>query len=308
MKQNTELSPGEKLTAAVGDFREFIEALPESERMEKAWGAKETLAHLVFGLESYVAQVQAVLAGKKPEPPHGRFDEINTQAVTASRGASFTEFLQRHQTACNYLVTTAAIYNQTEIIFTLKKGSSFRRNLAQYMAAEAGHIHAHHQMLERQYRREYLSDVDKLQQTVADFCQFVHSQPKISQPSEMLEMHELLASLLFWHEQYLGQIEGILAQKPVAELSGTRKVLQDTAVFQHHHTPTSELLRRFQSANDQLCAYGRTLDVQNIILTIYVPARHRFTLDYAITRIEKHIHTHYQKLVVQTKMANPASH
>lgn len=52
----------DELRQAVDQFHRLIADLPETALVEKAWGPKEALAHLVFWLESYVLQVEAILA------------------------------------------------------------------------------------------------------------------------------------------------------------------------------------------------------------------------------------------------------
>ena len=128
------------LRQAVGEFRHFVSGLPEPALVEKAWGPKEALAHLVFWLESYVTQVEALLAGQTPELPSGRFDDLNAEVVTASRGVPVTELLRRHLVACERLYQVAESHDPENIVLVLKQGSAFRHPLPVYMTAEAGHI------------------------------------------------------------------------------------------------------------------------------------------------------------------------
>jgi hypothetical protein len=63
----------ERLRETVEAFCRFIEQLPEAALAEQEWRPKEVLAHLLFYHESYVAQVEAPVAGEPFEPPKGRF-------------------------------------------------------------------------------------------------------------------------------------------------------------------------------------------------------------------------------------------
>src|SRR6266511_6260393 len=88
-----------QLHDAVDTLHRFIRTLPPAALVEKVWGAKEVLAHLVFWIESYILQLEAIQAGSVPLPPQGRFDDLNLQVVAASRGVAVDELLRRHQRA-----------------------------------------------------------------------------------------------------------------------------------------------------------------------------------------------------------------
>jgi hypothetical protein len=93
------MNANEELPEVVAEFGQFIRGLPEEALVNKAWGPKEVLAHLVFWIESFVTQLEAVLAGEPYEPPQGRFEEINAQVINASRSIAVEELLRRHRVA-----------------------------------------------------------------------------------------------------------------------------------------------------------------------------------------------------------------
>jgi hypothetical protein len=286
----------EELCQAVGDIRRFIVALPQADFVEKAWGPREVLAHLVFWIESYVTQVDALLAGETPLLLQGRFDDLNAQAVQASRGVSVEELLRRHQAACEHLCQVARTHDPESIVFVLKKGSSFRRSLPQYLSAEASHIRSHQRILERQVDRAYMGEIEKLKETVDAFCQFVQELPDADLVEQEWGPMEVLAHLVFWHERHVAQIESILAQEPFAGPEGRPKDLNAYAVKAGRSQPVGELVHRLQVADERLRSFGRTLDPQDVVLEVQ---SHLHTLEGAIARIEAHIRNHHRRLMRQ---------
>ncbi|HEX6384797.1 MAG TPA: maleylpyruvate isomerase N-terminal domain-containing protein [Anaerolineae bacterium] len=284
----------DELCRAVDEFRRFISSLPETVLVEKAWGPKEALAHLVFWLESYVTQVEALLAGETPGLPRGRFDDLNAEVVAASRGVSLAELLRRHHVACERLYQVAESHDPESIVLVLKQGSAFQHPLSTYMTAEASHIRWHQQILERQIGGGYLDEVEKLRETVAVFCRFIRELPEVDLAVQTWGPKEVLAHLVFWHERYVAQIEALRAGEPFAGPEGRLKDLNALAVEASRGVAVAELLRRFEAADERLREFGRTLDPQNVILEVQ---SHRHTLDGAISSIETHIRNHHQKLV-----------
>ena len=82
------IGAAEQLRTVVAAFGRFIAELPDTAVVEKACGPKEVLADLVFWMESFVLQTDALLANQPPQPPQGSFDDLNAQAVEASRGVA----------------------------------------------------------------------------------------------------------------------------------------------------------------------------------------------------------------------------
>jgi hypothetical protein len=105
------MSAIQELREAVDEFSRFIRDLPEAALLDKAWGPREVLVHLVFWLESYVAQTEAILAGEPFKLLRGRFDDLNSQAIEASRGVAVDELLRRHQMASERLGSLAQTHD-----------------------------------------------------------------------------------------------------------------------------------------------------------------------------------------------------
>lgn len=84
-----------KLRATAKAFCGFLEYLLEERLAEQAWGPREVLVHLLFSHGSYVAQVEALLAGKRFTPPRERFSDLNAQVVADNLGVPLDELLRR---------------------------------------------------------------------------------------------------------------------------------------------------------------------------------------------------------------------
>jgi hypothetical protein len=287
----------EELDKAVAVFCRFIRDLPETDLVEKAWGPKEVLAHLVFYSENYVTQVEAILAGQPAEPPWGRWDDLNARVVEASRGVTVGELLRRFESATERLCAVAEVRDPERITLQVTQGST-RRTLAQLMGEEAGHIRHHLRALERQARREYLGDADRLRETVDDFCRLVRALSEEARTdAEVWGPKEVLAHLVFWHERYVTQVETVLAGVPFAGPPGRRDDLNAQAVEASRGVPVDDLLRRLQTVDERLRDLARTLDPQNVLVEVHWQrGTYRCTLDDVIVRAEKHVRQHHREL------------
>lgn len=282
-----------ELCASVGEFSQFIRSLPEAAQAEKAWGPKEALAHLVYWLESYVTQVEALQDNQTPALPDGHFDDLNAQAIKESRGLSIPELLRRYQAACDWLSNFAQTHDPANTVLVLKQGSSFQHPLTVYMTAEAGHIRWHQKILERQVSGAYLDDVEKLQETVSEFCSFIRSLPDAALVERAWGPREVLAYLVFWLERCVAQIEAAVAGKPFDGPIGRLKKLDALALDTGRGLPVDELLRRLEAADSRLRHFGQALDPQQIIVKFRA---HEATLDGVILRINSHVRNHHKKL------------
>jgi hypothetical protein len=288
----------EHLREAVHAFARFIAELPATAVVEKACGPKEVLAHLVFWMESYVLQTQALLSNQPPEPPCGSFDDLNAQAVVASCGVSVAALLRRHQGASDHLCSVAQSHDRQRIVFVLKKGSTIQRPLTWYLAAEANHIRWHQQILERQARGEYLNDIAQLRQVVDSFCQFVQELPHKAPHEQVQKAKDVLARLVVWHESYVGQIETMVANQIVTAAVDQRTALNAQAAALRHNTPIDALVHRFQVADERLCKYAQRLDPQDTLVAVYWERfSHVSTLDAVITQVATQIYNLQRKLV-----------
>jgi len=301
-KQLDPMQGVEQLREAVNAFGRFIAELPDNAVVEKACGPKEVLAHLVFWMESYVVQTDALLANQRPEPPQGSFDDLNAQAVDASRGVSAAALLRRHHAASDQLCRVAQIHDPERIVFVLKKGSAIQRPLTWYLTAEANHIRWHQQILERQSRGEYLNDIVQLRQTVDSFCQFVQELPHKVPREHVQKAKEVLARLVVWHESYVGQVEAMLADEIVKAASDQRAALNAQAVALSHNAPMDELVHRFQVADERLRSFSQHRDPQDTLVAVYWEYfSHVSTFDAVIIQVATQISNQHRKLVRATK-------
>lgn len=137
-----------RLVETVDQFCQFITTLPASALADQDWGPKEVLAHLMYHHELYVNLVQEFLAGTPIAPPKGRFRDLNTEAVRASRGIAFTELVDRLQKANQRLVEMYQQNNPSEITVEIKAGAKLR-SLAELVPEVEAHIRNHLEKLRK---------------------------------------------------------------------------------------------------------------------------------------------------------------
>lgn len=286
-----------ELRQAVDEFCQFIRQLPSAGLMEKAWGPKEVLAHLVFWQESYLAQARAILAGEPFEPPRGRFEEMNAQVVAASRGVPVEKLLRHYREVNEQLCHLAQIHDLEGIALVLKKGAA-PRPLTWFIAAEAEHARDHLQTLLRQARRDPIAECQRLREAMEALSTFVRRLPAAARAERGSSLSQTLAHLVVYHETCVDQIEARLAGRPfeLPQGEGLSSLLFETT----RDTSTDELLRRLQVANERLRGFGQTLDPQNVVLELWRLEMRRgstwFTLDDVIARTEAHLRDHLRRL------------
>lgn len=132
----------DRLTRTVEDFCVLVEARPARESRSQEWGAREVLAHLVYHHEQYVAQVEAVLAGRKFTPPAGRFADINVRAVEQFGALPVPALTRRLRAANRRLCKLAATHDPRRIVFRIKQDSQPWR-LSDLIPAVEAHIRNH---------------------------------------------------------------------------------------------------------------------------------------------------------------------
>lgn len=88
-----------RLTSTVSRFCQIIERLPARALLEKPWGPRQVLSHLVYWHEDYVRQIEARRTGKGWLLPEGRFAELNARAVASLAGVGVPTLLARFRTA-----------------------------------------------------------------------------------------------------------------------------------------------------------------------------------------------------------------
>lgn len=252
-----QISAVERLQTAVSQFHTFLDSLPAAKKQPKVWGPREVLAHLVFWLETYVAQVEALLAGEEPPLPSGRYNVLNETAVAHSRSASVTSLQQRHRAACEYLLEIASRRNSDEIVFTLKEGSTHKQSLTWYFQAEARHIQHHLEKLQAQQQWDSTAAADELETAVSQFINRCRQQePPI----------KMIAEMVFWLERWAEQSAAAKAKRPLPGVSGSLKKQRAWAVAALANQPVTSLTARLRAAADTLAGYGRTCDPQQIVI------------------------------------------
>jgi hypothetical protein len=140
----------EHLTRAVEDFCRWIEHLPAEKTRAQEWGPREVLAHLVYWHEHYLAQSEAILAGKAFPLPAGRFRDLNVAAVEKLGGAPPAALCRRFRAANRRLCTLALADKPGTISFRIKQGSK-RWRLADLLRAVEAHVRNHLQGLKKEY-------------------------------------------------------------------------------------------------------------------------------------------------------------
>ena len=136
------MSAVDKLRDAVNEFHRLIRELPEEALTDSVWGPRGVLAHEVFWIESYVAQLEAILAGDTPEPPRGGYNELNAQAIEANRSVPVDDLLRRLQVATDRLCGFAQTSEPESIRLAYVKGTP-QHTLTWLISAEADHVRHH---------------------------------------------------------------------------------------------------------------------------------------------------------------------
>ncbi len=283
------------LQTAVSDLHVFLHGLPSEALQPKAWGPREVLAHLVFWLETYATQVEAMLAGDPPPRPVGSYDQLNQAAVAASQSATLVDLRQRHLAASSRLGDFAASHNPDTLIFTLKEGSAHRRPLSWYMRAEARHIRQHLAKLQAQQQWDGAAAGQSLATAVSDFCTLITSLPPEALAAQAWGPREVLAHLVFWHERWARNIQEGLAERPFSGPFGTVQKLNALAVAEERNANVADLLKVFRAASEQLVHYGRTVDPQAIAIPLRL-AHDRRTLDDVLAAATAHLREHSREL------------
>ncbi len=146
-----EMSEIARLEETVDRFSRFIETIPASALSEQEWGPKEVLAHLVYHHELYVRLVEACVSGLPVAPPTGRFRELNSGAVAASRGQAVGVLLDRLQKANRRLAELYRQHDPGKIWVEIKAGAK-PRPLAGLVPEVEAHIRSHLEKLRKEQK------------------------------------------------------------------------------------------------------------------------------------------------------------
>jgi hypothetical protein len=297
--QGKEINSAAAFRDAFEAFTTYIRRLPDAAVVEKAWGPKEVLAHIVFYLQNHVSQLEARVAGRPFLPVHGSYDDLNAQVVRSSRGVPIQELLRRLRVSGMRLAEFAQTHDPESLTVQLKKGS-VPRALTRLLREEAGHIRGHLQTLAAQAERNAVEETDRLAEAVDGFCQFVRAIDDVRAADTSKEgwgPKEVLAHLLFWHEHYITQIEAQRTESRFELPLGPRDALNAQAVAAGRVVPIEVLLDRIRAADERLQHFSCTLDPQMVVVAMpWQKGVHRYTLDVLVRRVTEHVRGHQREL------------
>jgi hypothetical protein len=139
-----------RLTAAVDSFCQMIDQLPARAFLEKPWGPRQVLSHLVFWHESYVRQIEARQSGKGWLLPEGNFKELNAQAVASLAAVSVPTLLARFRAANTRLCRLAGQPGAASAYIQLKVDSK-AWPLDEFLVKVEAHIRGHGEDLRKSH-------------------------------------------------------------------------------------------------------------------------------------------------------------
>ncbi len=92
-------------------------------------------------------------------------------------------------------------------------------------------------------------DIDRLKTEVEAFCTLVEHLPEHALREQEWGPREVLAHLVFWHEQYASQLQARLAGRPYPLPQGRFRELNDWAIEAARLRSIAAQLARFRAAN-----------------------------------------------------------
>jgi hypothetical protein len=137
-----------RLTASVDRFCRLIERLPARALIEKPWGPRQVLSHLVFWHETYVRQIEARQSGKGWLLPEGNFNELNARAVASLAAVGVPTLLARFRAANTRLCRLAGQPGAASALIQLKADSK-AWPLGEFLVKVEAHIRTHGEEIRR---------------------------------------------------------------------------------------------------------------------------------------------------------------
>lgn len=131
-----------RLTATVEAFCQMIDRLPARALLEKPWGPRQVLSHLVFWHENYVRQIDARLAGKGWLLPEGTFNQLNADAVVSLATVGAPTLIARFR-AANTRLCRIAIQPKAASVHVQLKADSKAWPLDEFLVMVEAHIRRH---------------------------------------------------------------------------------------------------------------------------------------------------------------------
>jgi hypothetical protein len=139
-----------RLTATVESFCKLVEGLPARALLERPWGPRQVLSHLVFWHETYVRQTEARLADKGWLLPEGTFNELNAQAVASLAAVGVATLLARFR-AANKRLCSLARQPRASVVDIQVKADSKAWPLGEFLVMVEAHIRRHGEELRKTY-------------------------------------------------------------------------------------------------------------------------------------------------------------
>jgi hypothetical protein len=139
-----------RLTGTVESFCQMIDRLPASALLEKPWGPRQVLSHLVFWHEIYGRQIEARMAGKGWLLPEGNFKELNAQAVASLATVGVPTLLARFRAANTRLCRLAGQPGAERAHVQLKQDSK-AWPLGEFIVLVESHIRRHGEELRKSH-------------------------------------------------------------------------------------------------------------------------------------------------------------
>jgi len=137
-----------RLSATVDGFCQRIEHLPARALLEKPWGPRQVLSHLVYWHETYVRQIEARQAHKGWLLPEDGFKELNAEAVASLASVGVPTLLARFRTANRRLCRLAMEPESASAHIQLKVDSK-NWPLDEFLDQVEAHIRRHGEEIRR---------------------------------------------------------------------------------------------------------------------------------------------------------------
>jgi hypothetical protein len=153
------------------------------------------------------------------------------------------------------------------------------------------------------------NNTERLTRTVENFCVWIESLPAKETRTQEWGPREILAHLVYWHEQYLAQSKAILSGRQYPAPRGRFVKMNSKAVAKFQKIPIAKLTGRFRNANRRLCRLAREHDPRKIAFSIKQGSK-RWRLSDLIPAVEAHVRNHLSELKKASKDAStraPAS-
>jgi hypothetical protein len=145
-------------------------------------------------------------------------------------------------------------------------------------------------------------DIERLTRTVEDFCGWIESRPARETRAQSWGPREVLAHLIYWHEQYISQSEAIVAGKQYATPSGRFADMNAKAAVKFQKQPVPTLVKRFRIVNRCLCILALENNPRKIAFSIKQGSK-LWQLSDLIPAVEAHVRNHLRALKKESKNA-----